>query len=123
MRGLLLGAVLGLLLGLGAGCGPGAGSESGASLGATPAQVSAAHPTSVLTFIAWDAAGEPGVGTVHFSPTGGAILEGAQVELNGGRATATFRCLAPGDVNCSGAVQIDGAWKGVTRTVGVQVVP
>ncbi|MFT3841846.1 MAG: hypothetical protein QM723_32950 [Myxococcaceae bacterium] len=117
MRSLLLPLCLAF-----AACGPaGPDKALGASIGATPASISASQPTTVLKLLTWDENGNPGVGTAHFANLGGALLEQPDVPLVDGAASITFRCMPGSDLNCQGAVQIDGSWRGTVSTVFVQV--
>ena len=104
-----------------AACGPAPIDQGpGATLGANPARLTAAQPTTVLKLVTWDEQGEPGTGTAHFDALGGALLEGSEVALTNGEATVTFRCVAGADPNCSGTVEVDAQWRGVTSSVFIQ---
>lgn len=119
MRSLLLPLCLAF-----AACGPAEPYKGlGGSLGATPAAISASQPTTVLKLVTWDEQGNPGVGTAHFANLGGALLEEPDVPLVNGAASITFRCMPGSDLNCQGAVEIDGSWRGTVSPVFVQVTP
>jgi len=102
-------------------CGPQLPDGPGLSFGATPSRLSASQPTSELKLVAWDQTGAPGVGTVLFSASAGALLEGTSLELSQGTATVTFRCIAGTDPGCSGAAEVEAQWRGLSQSVSVKM--
>jgi hypothetical protein len=66
-----------------------------------------------LTATAFDALGEPGVGTVTFVTTGG-VLEAGAVDLLDGYARVQLRC--PADGGCPAGMSVTASWSGLTAT-------
>lgn len=75
----------------------------------------------VISIQAADAAGNPGRGTVQLTVSAGSFLEGSEVPLVEGAASATFRCNPRDDDACNGDIPIGVEWRNQSATVTVKV--
>lgn len=78
---------------------------------------------AIVSIEAEDASGEPGTGVVEFSSAVGTFVEGTQIALVGGRASATFQCDPSSVAACAGPLLLGATWRGVSRTLTVRVTP
>lgn len=78
---------------------------------------------AILTARTVDAWGQPGAGTVHLSATVGSFVEGDEVPLIEGVATATYQCDPRADSACNGDVPLAAGWLDLSDHVTVKVGP
>jgi len=78
---------------------------------------------AILTARTVDAWGRPGEGTVRLSATVGAFVEGDEVPLVEGVASATYQCDPRADSACNGDVPLGAGWLELSEHVTVKVGP
>lgn len=78
---------------------------------------------AILTARTQDGWGRPGEGTVRLSAAVGAFVEGDEVPLVEGVATATYQCDPRADLACNGDIPLAAGWLGLSDHVTVKVGP
>ncbi len=112
---------LSALLGLLGGCGAPAEAELFLTADKTTFDGRSEHV--VFRVQAIDPASKPGLGVVSLTTPAGTFVEGADVALADGFATATFTCDPAVDSACSGSMRISASWAGQTAGVTLKVTP
>lgn len=78
---------------------------------------------AVVTVSAVDERGQPGTGVVLLTTAVGSFVEGSQLALVSGQASATFRCNPSEEPACAGQVRLGASWRGEARALSLRVTP
>lgn len=115
MRSVVMGAVVALV----GACGP-ATVEPSLFLSVSPKTLRGAQVATVKVS-ATDSKDKPGTGTVRVTSTAGSLVDGTDVDLQGGEGEVSFTCDNTVDATCAGSVRLNGDWNGATASTSLTV--
>jgi hypothetical protein len=78
---------------------------------------------AIIRVQAYDKGGVAGAGQVSMLSAVGSFVEGNELTLINGAATATFVCRPDDESGCNGNVQIGATWKGLNEVLQIRVTP